>query len=103
MILTEADTLDSPDLLPPTLSLLAAAQMLGVGRTAAYELVRSGQWPTRVLRLGRSIRIPTAPLLAELGLTDRPTGLQRLEGQPRAVPLPSPPGDHDGVVPQNLP
>lgn len=96
MILTEADTLDSPDLLPPTLSLLAAAQMLGVGRTAAYELVRSGQWPTPVLRLGRSIRIPTAPLLAELGLTKGPTRLQRSL-------LPSPPSGQDDVVPQLLP
>ena len=54
--------------LPPTVSLVVAAQLLGIGRTAAYELVRSDLWPTPVLRLGRSIRIPTVPLLAALGL-----------------------------------
>ncbi len=101
MIATEADRLDSLGLLPPTLSLLAAAQMLGVGRTAAYELVRSGQWPTPVLRLGRSIRIPTAPLLAELGLTNRPTGRQWSDSQEGTV-LPPAPNGQDGVVPQLL-
>lgn len=54
--------------LPPVLDLPQAAQLLGVGRTCAYELVRTGQWPTPVLRLGRLIRIPSAPLLDVLGL-----------------------------------
>lgn len=54
--------------LPPVLDLPRAARMLGVGRTCAYELVRTGQWPTPVLRLGRLIRIPTAPLLELLGM-----------------------------------
>ena len=45
---------------------------LGLGRMAAYELVRSGAWPTPVLRLGRLIKVPRAPLLALLGLTDEP-------------------------------
>lgn len=41
-----------------------AARALGVGRTLAYELVRTGQWPTPVVRAGRLIRIPSGPLLA---------------------------------------
>jgi excisionase family DNA binding protein len=53
--------------LPPVLDLLTAASLLGVGRTTAYELVRTGQWPTPVVRLGRIIRIPTAPLMELLG------------------------------------
>jgi predicted DNA-binding transcriptional regulator AlpA len=40
-----------------------AAAVLGIGRTAAYELIRCGNWPTPVLRLGKLIRIPSAPLL----------------------------------------
>jgi len=48
-----------------------AARLLGIGRTSAYELVRTGQWPTPVIRVGRLIRVPTAPLLAALGVTDR--------------------------------
>jgi predicted DNA-binding transcriptional regulator AlpA len=54
--------------LPPTLDLMAAARLLGVGRTVAYELVREGQWPTPIIRAGRKIRVPTAPLLSLLGL-----------------------------------
>lgn len=54
---------DPLDALPPSLDLMAAAALLGIGRTCAYGLVRRGQWPTPVLRVGRCIRIPTAPLV----------------------------------------
>lgn len=49
--------------LPPMLTVPQAAQVLGIGRTLAYELVRTNAWPTPVLRAGRLIKIPTAPLL----------------------------------------
>jgi predicted DNA-binding transcriptional regulator AlpA len=45
-----------------------AAAALGLSRNSAYELIRCGGWPTPVFRLGRLIRIPTAPLLELLGL-----------------------------------
>ena len=48
---------------PPVVDVPTAAAMLGIGRTAAYELIRLGQWPTPVLRLGKLIRIPSAPIL----------------------------------------
>ena len=48
--------------LPPVLDLPAAAQLLGLGRTFAYQLVRRGEWPTPVIRIGRLIKVPTAPL-----------------------------------------
>jgi predicted DNA-binding transcriptional regulator AlpA len=54
--------------LPPVLDVPTAGRLLGLGRTAAYDLVLAGKWPTPVLRLGRRLRIPTAPLLALLGL-----------------------------------
>lgn len=57
--------------LPVVVDLPTAARLLGIGRTSAYELVRTGQWPTPVIRVGRLIRVPTAPLLAALGVTDR--------------------------------
>jgi len=62
--------------LPATIDLWpTAAGVLGVGRSTAYELVKSGEWPTRVLRLGRLIKIPTAELLAYVGVTpDEATG-----------------------------
>ena len=54
--------------LPAVVDLPTAAQALGLGRSCAYELVRLGEWPTPVLRLGRLIRVPSAPLLELLGL-----------------------------------
>jgi excisionase family DNA binding protein len=61
-------TLASPEKLPPVLDLPTAARLLGIGRTAAYQLVKSNEWPTPVIRVGRLIRVPTAPLLALLGI-----------------------------------
>jgi excisionase family DNA binding protein len=52
---------------PAVLDLLEAARLLGVGRTLAYQLVRDGQWPTPVVRMGRLIKIPKKPLLDYLG------------------------------------
>jgi excisionase family DNA binding protein len=51
------------------LDLPEAARLLGVGRTLAYQLVRDGQWPTPVVRVGRLIKIPTRPLLDFLGVS----------------------------------
>lgn len=49
--------------LPPLVDLPTAARVLGIGRTLAHELVKAGQWPTTVLRVGKLIRIPTAALV----------------------------------------
>jgi excisionase family DNA binding protein len=57
------------DDLPAVIDVPTAAKVLGVSRTAAYELIREGRWPTPVFRLGKLIRIPTAPLLKLLGLS----------------------------------
>lgn len=55
-------------ILPPVVDLATAASLLNIGRTTAYELVRTGAWPTPVLRLGNRIRIPAAPLLQLVGI-----------------------------------
>ena len=60
--------------LPAVVDVPTAAVALEIGRTAAYELVRSGDWPTPIVRLGHCIRIPTAPLLELLGLSTDPAG-----------------------------
>lgn len=79
------------DDLPPVLDLLTAAAFLGIGRTAAYQLVRAGQWPTPVVRLGRLIKIPTAPLLELLGLPPAaevgPTASRQRSDSPTNWPL----------------
>jgi excisionase family DNA binding protein len=54
--------------LPPALTVEQAARLLRIGRSKAYEAVKTGEWPTRVLRVGRCIRIPTADVLRLLGL-----------------------------------
>jgi excisionase family DNA binding protein len=54
--------------LPAVLNVEQAAEVLDLSRTAAYELICSGEWPTPVFRLGRLIRIPTAPVLRLLGV-----------------------------------
>jgi excisionase family DNA binding protein len=48
-----------------TITIAQAAQVLGVGRTAAYEAARRGELPTR--RLGRRLLVPVPALLAWLG------------------------------------
>lgn len=55
--------------LPAVVDVVTAAEVLGIGRTVAYQLVRTDRWPTPVLRVGRQIKIPTAYLIDLLGLT----------------------------------
>ena len=63
-------TADEVRALPAVIDLSTAARALGLGRSAAYELVRTGGWPTPVLRLGRLIKVPSRPLVELLGLSD---------------------------------
>jgi excisionase family DNA binding protein len=69
--------------LPAVLDVPTAAKALGLSRTAAYELIRTGEWPTPVFRLGRLIRIPTAPLLELLGIEPDGARRARVEAAPR--------------------
>ena len=62
--------------LPVVVDLVTAASVLGIGRTTAYELVRTGRWPTPVLRLGNRIRVPTAALRELLSLSTADTEVQ---------------------------
>lgn len=59
--------------LPAAVPLVEAAKALGLGRTVAYALARSGQWPTPLLRLGAQWRVPRAALLRLLELEDEPS------------------------------
>jgi len=60
--------------LPPTLDLVEAARLLGLGRTLAYEMVGDETWPTPIIRAGRKISVPSTPLLGLLGVTVRAEG-----------------------------
>ncbi len=52
-----------------TVDLMTAAAALGLGRTKAYALARSGQFPCPLIRIGEIYRVPTAGLLELLGVT----------------------------------
>lgn len=54
--------------LPPAITVVQAATLLGIGRSNAYHAVKTQTWPTRVVRIGRCIRIPTAEVLRLLGI-----------------------------------
>lgn len=60
--------------LPAVIDLVTAGRALGIGRTKAYELARSGEFPCRVLRVGRTYLVPTPELLTLLGY---PSGVRR--------------------------
>ncbi len=49
------------------LSVVEVAELLGIGRSAAYEACRRGDIPTR--RLGRRLLIPVPALLEWLGVS----------------------------------
>jgi excisionase family DNA binding protein len=61
-----------PDItaLPPALTTAEAAQLLGVAVPHLWKLAREGSAPVPVLRLGRSLRWPTRPILEVLGLAE---------------------------------
>lgn len=55
--------------LPATVDLVTAGRAFGVGRTTAYTLARSGEFPCRVIRAGKAYRAVTADLLRVLQIT----------------------------------
>jgi hypothetical protein len=89
-------TVDQLKALPPVVSAEVAFAALGVGRSLGYHLIKNGQFPVPVLRLGRIIKIPTAPLLELLGsgstrlAMDPSNGAGRVARQPPG-PFTTPP------------
>jgi excisionase family DNA binding protein len=53
---------------PLVLTVEQAAELLQIGRTAAYEAVHRGDLPA--VRIGRSLRVPRHQLEALLGLSN---------------------------------
>lgn len=50
-----------------TVSVPTAAEWLGISKRQAYALIRDGEFPFPVLRMGRRVVVPTRPLLEALG------------------------------------
>lgn len=63
---TTTSRADAGPLDRPTMSVMEAADLLGISREAGYDGVRRGDIPS--IRIGRAIRIPSAKLAAMLGI-----------------------------------
>ncbi len=59
--------------LPVTVDVVAAGEVLSLGRTASYEMARAGTFPVPVLQLGRRYRVITADLRELLGVPQTST------------------------------
>jgi predicted DNA-binding transcriptional regulator AlpA len=59
----QAITAQSPTLDPPE-----AFEMLGISDWLGYRQIREGTFPAPIIRVGRKIRVPRAPLERLLGL-----------------------------------
>jgi hypothetical protein len=51
-----------------TTDIVTAGAVLGIGRTTAYRLARTNQFPVPVLRVGNQYIVPVAHLLKAVGL-----------------------------------
>lgn len=60
-------TLDEVRAWPATVAPEQAAIALGISRSYAYELVRTGGFPAKVIKVGRKNRVITSSILALLG------------------------------------
>lgn len=58
--------------LPAFVSLPTAAEVIGLGRSTAYELARRNEFPCRLVRIGRSYRVPSEELRRLAGVEQPP-------------------------------
>lgn len=66
----ERSTMTEEELLnlPVSVDLVTAGRAFSIGRTKAHDLARAGEFPCRVLRLGREYRVPRIEILRALGM-----------------------------------
>ena len=67
----------------PTVTVEEFAGLLGLSRNGAYNAVRDGKIPS--IRIGRSIRVPCAPLRKMLGI-EEPKRDEHLPTTPASAP-----------------
>lgn len=56
-------TADAVRALGMTTDVPTAGEILGIGRSKAYELAKNGEFPVNVLRVGRRYLVPVASLM----------------------------------------
>ncbi|HEX6579231.1 MAG TPA: hypothetical protein VF082_12775 [Jiangellaceae bacterium] len=60
-------TADELEALPISFDLGTACRAIDIGRTAGYALAKRGEFPVRVLRVGKQYRVTKPDLLRYLG------------------------------------
>lgn len=55
---------------PPTLAVPTAAEVLGISASGSYELIKRGEFPCRVLKVGNRYRVVTSSLVRLLEADD---------------------------------
>ncbi|MCW3838911.1 helix-turn-helix domain-containing protein [Micromonospora yasonensis] len=61
-------TIEAVRALGLTTDVETAGAILGIGRSKAYALAKRGQFPVRVLRVGRNYVVPVPAILELLGI-----------------------------------
>jgi hypothetical protein len=56
-------TIDAIRGLGSTTDIETAGAILGIGRSKSYQLAKSGEFPVRILRIGRRYLVPIPPIL----------------------------------------
>jgi|RhiMetdeSRZDD1v2_1073273.scaffolds.fasta_scaffold828753_1 hypothetical protein len=56
-------TIESVQRLGITTDIETAASILGIGRTKAYELAKAGEFPVKIVRVGRRYVVPIPAIL----------------------------------------
>jgi predicted DNA-binding transcriptional regulator AlpA len=56
--------------LGPTTDVPTAGALFGLSRTQSYVAIQRGQFPVSVIRIGRRVVVPVAPILELLGLAE---------------------------------
>jgi hypothetical protein len=74
----------------PTVSVPLAGRCMGLHRATAYEKAARGELGVTVLRLGRTLRVPTAELRRVLGLGERDEGGSAARATYTAAPTAKP-------------
>ena len=64
-------TVDAVRALGTTTDIVTAAAVLGIGRTAAYQLAHDGQFPVPVARVGRRFIVGVPHLLHAIGAAEK--------------------------------
>lgn len=76
------------DVLPPTITVEEAGELLGLSRSAAYRAADKGDLPT--IRFGRRLFVPTPRLLTLLGVERDEVGDEEQERRPPAEVIAEP-------------